>query len=306
MAVASGGAGLDPSERAELLIALARDTDEALAQRAANSLLSILPEAFAKALARADATPALFKYCAENLGDKPGIADAMAANRTCAPEMLVGVARHFSSAAIKMLVEDLERISATIDLVEALAAHPGITLDQRKQLEELLQETAAEDRDAAAEAVAAAEPDVKKRESLLQRLNKMRVVERIGLALKGNREERMSLIRDRNKLVQRAVLQSARTTDSDVEGYSAMTTLTDEILRLIATNRQFIKSYVVVRNLINNPKTPLDVSLHLLPRLNPVDLKKLTANKNVAETIRALATKMVRQTQKASGGGGGH
>lgn len=80
-----------------------------------------------------------------------------------------------------------------------------------------------------------------------------------------------------------------------------MTSLTDEILRLIAGNRKFRKNYAVVRNLLNNPKTPLDVSLHMLPMINSIDLKRLTSNKNVPETLRATALKLQRtraETQK--------
>ena len=74
-----------------------------------------------------------------------------------------------------------------------------------------------------------------------------------------------------------------------------MSSLTDEILRLIANNRNFRKNYTVVRNLMNNPKTPLDVTLHMLPMLNAIDLKKLTTNKNVPETLRTTAFKLQRQ-----------
>jgi hypothetical protein len=49
-----------------------------------------------------------------------------------------------------------------------------------------------------------------------------------------------------------------------------------------------------VRNLMNNPKTPLDVTLHMLPILNAVDLKKLTMNKNIPETLRSTAMKLQR------------
>jgi len=73
-----------------------------------------------------------------------------------------------------------------------------------------------------------------------------------------------------------------------------MSSLTDEILRLIAGNRNFRKNYSVVRNLLNNPKTPLDVSLHMLPMLNAQDLKRLTTNKNVPETLRTTAFKLQR------------
>jgi hypothetical protein len=112
--------------------------------------------------------------------------------------------------------------------------------------------------------------------------------------MKGSSEARRTLIRDANKVVQRAVLQSPRLTDQEVESFAAMANLTDEVLRLIAGNRTFRKNYVVVRNLMNNPKTPLDVTLHMLPLLNVMDLKKLGMNKNVPETLRTTAAKLLR------------
>ena len=123
-------------------------------------------------------------------------------------------------------------------------------------------------------------------------------LQRVQFAVKGGSEARRTLIRDSNKVVQRAVLQSPRLTDQEVENFATMTSLTDEILRLIANNRNFRKNYSVVRNLLNNSKTPLDVSLHMLPMLNPMDLKKLTTNKNVPETLRTTALKLQKQRQE--------
>ena len=100
--------------------------------------------------------------------------------------------------------------------------------------------------------------------------------------------------------MQRAVLQSPRLTDQEVEAFAAMANLTDEILRLIAGNRNFRKNYVVVKNLLNNAKTPLDVTLRLLPTLNAPDLKRLTMNKNIPETLRTSALKLQKQRSEAN------
>jgi len=154
------------------------------------------------------------------------------------------------------------------------------------------------DEAALAEAAAEAEPDVARRQTLLQRLAKMSVAQRVQFAIKGGSEARRTLIRDSNKVVQRAVLQSPRLTDQEVEAFAAMSSLTDEILRLIAGNRNFRKNYTVVRNLLNNPKTPLDVSMHMLPMINAVDLKRLCTNKNIPETLRSTAVKLHRQRQE--------
>ena len=292
IAVCAGGAHLAPADRAEILAVLASDADEVVSERAQQAILSQPLETFVEALKREKAIPALFAYAGKHLADKPGVCDAMVQNKSCAAEYLVPVARHLSSLGITALMEELERVSESPALASALEHSTSITVDQKHQLHELM--GAAIDEAALAEAAAEAEPDVAKRQTLLMRLAKMSVAERVQFAIKGGSEARRTLIRDSNKVVQRAVLQSPRLTDQEVEAFASMTSLTDEILRLIAGNRKFRKNYVVVRNLLNNPKTPIDVSLHMLPMCNVMDLKKLTNNKNVPETLRTTATKLQR------------
>jgi hypothetical protein len=297
LAVCSGAASLDPEERAELLAVLAADQDEMIAPRAGAALLTQPPSAILAALARADVAPQLFLYCAKYLMDKSDVADALAKNPSCPPAALLAAARHLSTAIIQALIEDLDRLSTTPALAAALAASPSLTADQRHQLQELQQESS--DPAAIAEAIAAAEPDHAKRQTLLQRLARMRVAERVQLALKGNREERLALIRDPCKVVQRAVLQSARITEREIEAFAAMANLNEEVMRLIASNRKFIRNYTVLRNLLNNSKTPLDISLHLLATLTPQDLKMLGGNRNIPDTLRTAANRLQMQRKKA-------
>lgn len=294
LAVCSGGAHLSPADRAEVLVALANDSDEMVSSRAQEALLSQSPDSFVDALKRENATPTLFVYSGRHLADKPGVCEAMVANKNCKAEFLVPLVRHISTPAIQALMEELDRVSESPALAAALEHSTALTADQKNQLRELHAEGNAPDHTALAEAALAAEPDEGRRQTLLQRISKMTVAQRVQFAIKGGSEARRTLIRDTNKVVQRAVLQSPRLTDQEVEAFASMANLTDEILRLIAANRNFRKNYVVVRNLINNPKTPLDVSLHMLPMVNAVDLKKLTMNKNVPETLRTTALKLQR------------
>ena len=292
IAVCAGGAHLAPADRAEILAVLANDPDEVVSDRAQQAIFSQPLEVFVEALKREKAIPALFAYAGKHLADKPSVCDAMVQNKNCSAEHLIPIARHLSALGITALMEELERVSESPALAAALEHSSYITADQKHQLHELL--GSAIDEAALAEAAAEAEPDATKRVTLLQRLAKMSVSERVQFAIKGGSEARRTLIRDSNKVVQRAVLQSPRLTDQEVEGFATMTSLTDEILRLIAGNRKFRKNYTVVRNLLNNPKTPLDVSLHMLPMCNVMDLKKLTTNKNVPETLRTTAIKLQR------------
>lgn len=296
IAVCSGAAHVSAADRAEILAVLAHDADEVVANRAQDALLSQPAESIIEALAREAALTPLFVYAAKNLADKRGVGDAMVRNQKCPAEYLVPMVRALSTESIQILMEELDRVSESPALASALEHCTSVTAEQKAQLHELRGTTI--DAGALAEAALEAEPDLGKRQTLLQRLATMTVAQRVQFAIKGGSEARRTLIRDTNKVVQRAVLASPRLTDQEVEAFASMSSLTDEILRLIAKNRNFRKNYVVVRNLMNNPKTPLDVTLHMLPMLNPLDLKRLCTNKNIPETLRTTANKLQRQRQE--------
>lgn len=292
LAVVSGGAGLQPWVRAELLVLLSHDGDAMVNGRALNALTNVTPQVLLEAAKQPDIALPVLEYVAQNTNDRAAAAEALMSNRNCPGKALALVADQLTPKDVAKIMDNLEQLASSRELIIALAARHDLSLEHQRMLEELTSEA---DKHAIEQMVADSEPDPEKRKTLLQRLATMNVVERLTLALKGGREERSALIRDPNKMVQRAVLQSPRLTEQEVENFSAMANVTDEVLRTISLNRNFVKNYSIVRNLINNPKTPVDISLHLLPRLITTDLKKLTMNKNVPETVRGMATKMVRQ-----------
>ena len=138
------------------------------------------------------------------------------------------------------------------------------------------------------------------RETLRQKIGRMNAVEKIKAALTGNMETRMILVRDSNKVVARAVLQSPKVSDSEIEAYASAKNVAEEVLRLIALNRKHMKTYLVPRALINNSRAPIDITLPLINRLNARDLKTLTLNRNIPDVIRSAAIKLIRQKEEAS------
>jgi len=290
--VATGGAGLEPAVRTELLAVLASDADALVAEKARNALLSVPPEALLEAVKRPEAAPALLEYVAQNVADRAAVAAALAANANCPASVLAKVAEHLPASAVQALVDNLGRLADAPELVAALRERTDLTLEQKRTFEELTKET---DRETLEKSLDEGEAATQERKTLTQRLARMNVIERLTLALKGGKEERMALIRDPNKLVQRSVLQSPRLSDLEVETFASMTNVSDEVLRHIALNRNFMKNYAVVRNLVNNPKTPVDISLHHIQRLVTTDQKKLSMNKNVPETVRTMVIKILRQ-----------
>jgi hypothetical protein len=133
------------------------------------------------------------------------------------------------------------------------------------------------------------------RENSLQKISHLDVKGRIQLALKGNKEERSLLIRDGTKVVALAVLEAPKLSDGEVEKIASQKNVLESVLRQIPLKRRFMKNYIVVRNLVANPRTPLDLGLGLMKNLLIADLKNLSSNKEVSETIRKLAMKMYKQ-----------
>lgn len=300
LAICAGSVPLPAEERMELLAVLAFDSDSNISERAQGVLLTQPLQHFVAALARPEIDPHLSAYCSDNLGDKPGIADALAKNPSCPTSDVTRAAPFLTAGGVQSLLDNLERFISDPQLVTAVHKSKAPTAEQRELLNEM--EKGAVSMNEIEEVAAEIEPDKQKRETLQQKMAHMNVVQRLTMALKGGRSERMFLIRDPNKLVQRCVLQSPRLTDTEVESFASMSSLPAETLRGISLTRSFMKSYSVVRNLVNNPKTPLDVSLHLFPRLTATDLMKLCNNKNIPETLRSSAIKLHRK--RKSGGAG--
>jgi hypothetical protein len=294
LSLCAEAASLQPEDRVEIMSILAADPDPSVREKAAGVLRTQPLQAVVTALSRPGAAPEMFAYCAAEFPRRPGVADALARNLTCPIEVLRPVVRYLSVSAVQELFEDLDRLSTSPALVAELIASAVITGDQRAQLLEL-QRDKSDPLEAFVDAAEEAEPDPVRRQTLLQKVALLRVADRVQLALKGGRDERLLLIRDPCKVVQRAVLQSPQLTEREVESFASQATLSDEALRIIASSRKYMKNYAIQRSLMFNPKTPLEITLHLLPHMKPGDLKLLTTSKNIADTLRTAAFRLQRK-----------
>jgi len=134
-------------------------------------------------------------------------------------------------------------------------------------------------------------------QTILQRVQKLSVSERIQLALKGGKEVRTILLRDPNKEVSLNVLENPKLTETEIELVAKSRSMPDEALRKISKKKEWMKNYNVVLALVTNPKTPAGISLPLVSELKTKDLALLGKNKNVSEGIRSTAKKIYRARQ---------
>jgi hypothetical protein len=130
-----------------------------------------------------------------------------------------------------------------------------------------------------------------------QELAAMNFPQRLRAAMKGTREQRAILIRDPNKLICASVLSSPKVSIPEVEGFARMQNVSEDVLRIIGSNRAWLKSYGVILALTKNPKTPLSLSMNLMSRLTSKDLAKLSVDRNVPEALRISSRKKVVANQ---------
>lgn len=136
------------------------------------------------------------------------------------------------------------------------------------------------------------------RASLASKISRMSFTEKLRAAVKGSREMRTLLIRDPNKMIAASVLSSPKIMESEIEGFARMANVSEEVLRIIATNRAWTKNYTVVTALTRNPKTPIALSLNLLSRLAERDVNQLSIDRNVPEPLRQAARRKIVMGQK--------
>ena len=137
-----------------------------------------------------------------------------------------------------------------------------------------------------------------KRVSLLKHIATLSTGAKVKLSTKGNKEARNILIKDANKSVSVAVLKNPRITENEVIHYSNLKSLSDDVVRIIATNPTWTKNYNIKLNLINHPKTPLPVAMQFIKFLNLRDLQGVSKSKTVAGPVRKSAKELLTLKRK--------
>lgn len=301
-------------ELLEILVFLTTDPDPTCSEVARQTLAGWPAEKCATLLGQAETSPEALAYFAAQKEVPEAIAAVIATHPHAGDDALGPLAGRFSLKQVEAIAANDARLAELPQFITGLLQRPDLPAELRSRLESLRGEQAKAEEELAAALAREEEPEAdqkpeqkRERVSLTQKISKMSVSERMQCALKGTKDERLILVRDPSKVVYRAVLQSPKLTDSEVESFASMKNIAEEALRIIANSRQFMKSLVVVRNLVNNPRTPIDVALPLLNRLTNQDLKFLSLNRNVPETVRTMGAKLFKQrTETRGGGGGGH
>jgi hypothetical protein len=320
---AQGALPLKPAEVVELLHILLRDSVPEVASQAEATLLA-LPEGELQPILKDRETPApILGWCLVHREER-ALREVVLQNPTTPDTAVEEMAGTLPQELAELVVINQVRLLRRTSLLEALEGNPSLNNDQKRRLRELREtfrigevepppSPAAEPEPpppppapepppepvlTEAEAIASYLGEEERAEtgkvSTVQKIYTLNTAEKVITALKGTREERAVLVRDNNRLVATAVLGSPKLTDTEVEAFAAMKNLSAEILREIGNNREWIKRYGVMYNLVRNPRTPVAISVGMVARLNPRDIKTIAVDRNVPEVIRKQAQKFVK------------
>jgi hypothetical protein len=328
---AQGLLPLKPTDLVELLHHLISDKDKEIADTAVASSMARPVEEMLPILKDRETPVAVLDWALAHREERE-LREVVLQNTSLSDEAVEKIAPTLHEALAELVVINQVRLLRRTSLLEALETNPALSNDQKRRLRELretfrigeaevpaaapepppapepvaeeaVEETPAEEpteagflteEEAMVRYLSEDERHQTEKVSALQRLYRLNTAEKVITALKGSREERAILVRDPNRIVSTAVLGSPRLTDAEVEAFAGMKSVSDDILRQIGTNRDWTKKYGVMSNLVRNPRTPLAISLGMVPRLNPRDLKSISVDRNVPEVIRKHATRFVR------------
>lgn len=322
---ARGALPLEPIELATVLFVLANDPDSGVKDTARSSL-EALPDRVLSTVLSGPAHPAVLSFLAHLVKERDVHCEALALNPATDDRTIAFLATLPHTRVVDIISQNQERMMRHEEIVDALGANPltgravierilsFLGLDERKATEERDEVLSEEEAQAAlldmlggdmgeiARLLASereAEIDDKELEgSLFAAVQRMSVMQKIKLARLGGKEARALLIKDRNRIVSSSVLGSPKLTETEVITFAQSRAIGDELLRIIAGNREWTKSYQIKLALSSNPKTPPPQAIKFLNYLQDKDLRMLMKSKDVSSNISTHARRILNKKGK--------
>lgn len=322
-AIARGTLPLPPPALLESLDILADDPDPAVRTEALASF-ERLPATVVRGVVSARAAAAsLLDRLARRYRDNEAVLLEIARNSAAADATMAFIASLPFPTALEMIGRNQGRLERSPEIMAALLANPSTPtaivqlwqehLERRSGaaapfpveaadasecepvFEPVLVEDVEEVETEAARPLAVESDETlsAKQLSIYALLKKMSMGQKVALATKGNREVRNLLIRENNRMLCLKVLENPRLGETDVEAYAKSTNISVDVLRGIANQKEWCKKYPIVKGLVFNPRAPLGVTLDLVKRLTLKDIEFLSKNRNVPDTLRNTARRML-------------
>ncbi len=301
---AKGALPLQPEELIEILYFLIHDPDREISKTAQNSLRELPEKLLNIFLSSPRANPQVLDYLARNNPDKEWILEGIVMNKNVSDETLLYLAPFAPERIAELIANNHYRLERNPNIVEGLLDNPNLTAGIKEKIAELFitknLPTLVPKASAIFPAKLVEEEELpkEKRENLYKEIQYMSVAKKIKLALLGNKEARSILIKDPNKVVATSVLKNPKLTESEIISIAQSRNVCEEVIRIIANQKEWTRNYQVRLALVNNPKTPVQSALKFLHSLTSKDLSIISRNKNIPALVTATARKLLMARNK--------
>ncbi|HEX4462464.1 MAG TPA: hypothetical protein VIA18_31020 [Polyangia bacterium] len=119
----------------------------------------------------------------------------------------------------------------------------------------------------------------------------MSVSEKVQLALRGDRDARALLIRDRAGIVQSSLIRNPKISADEVQALARAPQLAPDCAEALAQHPSWGASSTIALALVRNPRTPLPTATALVYKLSPGDLRVVAKGLGVRTQVAAAARK---------------
>ncbi|MFQ5735505.1 MAG: hypothetical protein ACE5GY_01410 [Thermodesulfobacteriota bacterium] len=295
------GEAIEPHDEVTALFVLSHDGDPDISAAASSSLAGYPAELTLEALGH-KLDPVVIKKLVSMNPENEAVAIMASSSPWIDDETLREIAANGPEEAVVLLAEDTARLRRKPFLVDAIFKNPrtpGTLMAELRAIEENIVHGHGQDEEheTAAPRELLDEHNMDEH-NIYQMIQNMNMAGRIKLALTGNKASRDLLIRDSNKVIALSVLKNPRITEDEVIKLANTKGTPEDLLRAVARNKEWLKSYHVKTALVHNPKTPLAISVKILDHLYDKDLERIAKSKNIPSVLASSARRKVEMKKK--------
>ena len=302
LSAARGALPLPPGELLVALFFLLHGEDPEVRALAVASLKRMPAKDLADSAGNPDSHPRLLDLIARVRLDEAEVLQAVLSHPAVDPATVLFAAAHGAEEVTRLLAGLTKGERDIPGLLDTLLANPRTPLSVRNRLEKRdgtptpTPEDSAEGEPGDLEEGGAEEEELNP--SKYQMSLAMGVSEKIKVAMTGDKEWRNILIREANKLVSTAVLKNPRISEAEVLAVAKNRSTSEELIRIITLNREWLKNYEIKKALAMHPRTPLPKALRYMSILTEKDVKMLAKSRNVSQVIVNNARRMMVAKEK--------
>lgn len=273
-------------------------------------------ESLAVVAALPDLPPRILHFLAQVCGNESSLFSACLDNPACSIETLAFLLEHAERHLLPLIIDRDDLWRPFPEVVSALLRNPQWTEEERSALggvenspistmadagvlcEEEDADSDEEEVDEESSADEDFSPPDEEGFSKYQLALEMGVSAKIKMALTGDKEWRSIFLKDSNKLVNTAVLKNPRVTDGEILAVAKNKTSSEELIRIILVNKDWMKLTAVRSALVSHPKTPVAAAMRFMNSLTEKELKELGRSKSVSQVVVAAARRTLSEKAK--------